>query len=68
MSPAATTSPEPEFFPLTDTDHFDRFWEDNCEAISVDKKTAFLLACNCALIIGGGAAPLFRVGFVDEEM
>jgi hypothetical protein len=54
-----------EFLPLADTDAFDAFWETNGEYLDMDRETAFALACNCNLIIGGGAAPLVRVGFVD---
>lgn len=55
-----------EFIALADTDDFDAFWEANKDALEMDRETAFQLACNCELTIGGGAAPLFRVGFVDE--
>jgi hypothetical protein len=53
------------FFPLHDTDDFATFWEANGESLIMDQTAAFQLACNCELLIGGGAAPLIRVGFVD---
>ena len=55
-----------QFIPLADTYDFEVFWADNRDALSINKETAFQLACNCELMVGGGAAPLFRVGFVDE--
>ena len=55
-----------EFFPLSDTDAFNAFWEANSESIPFTREDAFALACNQCLIVGGGAAPLFCVGFVDE--
>jgi hypothetical protein len=56
------------FIPLNDTDEFDAFWLDNAEAFEAEGITrdfAFQAACNQSLVIGGGAAPMFRVGFVD---
>jgi hypothetical protein len=56
------------FIALNDTDDFDAFWQDNAEALECEGLTrdfAFQAACNQSLVIGGGAAPLFRVGFVD---
>ena len=55
-----------QFIPLADTDAFDAFWDHLNGEMPFDKETAFQLACNCELMVGGGAAPLFRVGFVDE--
>jgi hypothetical protein len=56
-----------QFIPLADMDAFHAFWDENGDALSaLSKDDAFLLACNCELIVGGGAAPLFRVGFVDD--
>jgi hypothetical protein len=57
-----------EFIALNNTNEFDAFWSANAEALGAevgDRERCFALACNCELIIGGGAAPLFRVGFVD---
>lgn len=56
------------FIPLADLDAWEAFYEANREALEAiaDKATCYALACNQSLLIGGGAAPLFRVGFVDE--
>jgi hypothetical protein len=56
-----------QFIPLNDTEDFDAFWRDNEDALSEigSKDVCFALACNCELLIGGGSAPLFRIGFVD---
>ena len=56
---------EAEFFPLNDMDAWEDFWSCNGEALDMDKQTAFALACNQSLLVGGGAAPLICVGFVD---
>lgn len=58
-------APEETFLSLADVDAFDSFWRENGEFLDMDRQTAFDLACNCNLIVGGGAAPLFRVGFID---
>lgn len=52
------------FLPIADMDEWREFWDANGEAIG-DEDIALRLAMNCALLVGGGAAPLFRVGFVD---
>lgn len=56
-----------EFFPLADLDAWESFYAANADALADigDKATCYALACNCSLIVGGGAAPLFRVGFLD---
>lgn len=62
------TQPQDEtFIALPDTDAFEAFYEANRDALDeiADRQTVFALACNCELMIGGGAAPLFRVGFSD---
>ena len=59
------THQEPEFLALPDMDAWEDFWSNNADAIDMDRATAFALACNQSLLVGGGAAPLFRVGFVD---
>lgn len=56
---------ETQFIPIADMDVWEAFYVDNVDAMPADKATCFQLACNCELMIGGGAAPLFRVGFVD---
>ncbi len=55
------------FIEIADMDVWDAFVEANRETLAeiADSETVFHLACNCELLIGGGAAPLFRVGFVD---
>jgi hypothetical protein len=56
------------FISLHDTDDWAEFWSANGETLADeigDEDTCFALACNCSLLIGGGAAPEFRVGFVD---
>lgn len=64
--------PQPEFIPIADMDAWREFWRLNTtdgadgselEAIGHDK--CLTLAMNCNLVIGGGAAPAFRIGFVD---
>jgi hypothetical protein len=56
-----------QFIPLATIEDFDQFWMDNHVSLLeiASYEECFALACNCELIIGGGAAPLFRVGFVD---
>jgi len=56
-----------EFIALADMDAWEEFWDNNGEFLDIDRQTAFDMACNCSLVVGGGAAPLFRVGFVDRE-
>lgn len=58
---------EEEFFPIRDTDEWDAFWKENGAHLDMEEYVAFQLACNCGLLIGGGAAPLVRVGFVDPD-
>jgi hypothetical protein len=58
---------EIEFLPIKDMDEWETFWADNGEHLGMDREKAFTLASNQMLIVGGGAAPLYRVGFVDEE-
>jgi hypothetical protein len=53
------------FHPLPDMDAWTDFWANNRDALDMDEQTAFALACNQGLLVGGGAAPLIRVGFVD---
>lgn len=53
-----------EFFPIADMAEWDAFWSANAEAIDTDEGQALTLACRGELMVGGGAAPLFRVGFV----
>ena len=56
------------FVPIANIDEWHDWWAENCEALDPDllEERAFRLACNQSLMIGGGAAPLFRVGFVDD--
>jgi hypothetical protein len=57
------------FFPIADEDQWKAFWAVNSDALADeigDEGLCHALACNCELIIGGGAAQTFRVGFVDE--
>lgn len=55
------------FIPLADMDAWDAFYQANKDALDEigDRTICFHLACNCELRVGGGAALLFRVGFVD---
>lgn len=61
------------FLGIADMDEWAEFWEANGEALTeevgerVGDPETFCrsLAMNCSLLVGGGAAPLFRVGFVD---
>ena len=55
------------FIAIADVDQWEAFVAANVEALEeiADIATCLALALNCNLIIGGGAAPLFRVGFVD---
>lgn len=56
------------FVPLADMDAWADWWAANGEAMRDevgDEATCLALAMNCELRIGGGAAPLFRIGFVD---
>lgn len=55
------------FIELADMAAWEDFWSNNKDDLLeiADKQTCFDLVCNCSLIVGGGASPLFRVGFVD---
>lgn len=54
-----------EFVPIADMDEWSAWWGTNGEYLDMDAETALALAMNCELTVGGGAAPLFRIGFVD---
>lgn len=56
-----------EFIAIADMDAWDEFWSmnDGEDGLGIDHDTALALARNCSLIVGGGAAATFRVGFVD---
>lgn len=54
-----------EFLPIADMAEWADFWANNGEAIEMPEADALALARNCSLIAGGGAAALFRIGFVD---
>ena len=54
-----------QFIDIADMNEWFAFWAANHDAIDVPEDQAYALACNQCLMIGGGAAPLFRVGFVD---
>ncbi len=56
------------FIPIADMDEWATFWAANSEALTDevgDEERCLDLACNLSLMVGGGAGPLFRVGFVD---
>ena len=53
------------FIPIANLDEWSTWLDANRDALDVSETDAFLLACNQCLMVGGGAAPLFRVGFVD---
>lgn len=55
------------FKPIADMAAWEAFKAENSDALNAiaDEATVFQMACNCELLIGGGASPLFRVGFVD---
>ena len=61
------TTIDETFIGLHDTDEFESFYAANQDELAElgDKSICFALACNCELLIGGGAAPFVRVGFVD---
>jgi hypothetical protein len=70
MEPQMDDDAGETFHPLFDTDDWQDFWEVNGEALEDeigDEQVCFALACNCNLMVGGGAAELIRVGFVDER-
>ncbi len=57
-----------EFVSIADMDEWSDFWAANHELLESDvgkESLCMELAMNCGLLIGGGAATLFRVGFVD---
>lgn len=57
-----------EFIKIGCTDDWENFWAENGEALADevgDEATCFALALDRELMIGGGAAPLFRVGFPE---
>ena len=66
---AAVLGDTETFLPITDMDEWRSFTAANSEALLAiaDLDTCFRLACNQSLIIGGGAFPLFRVGFIDAD-
>lgn len=57
------------FLPIADMAEWKSFVAANREALLEisDIATCFRLACNQSLMIGGGASPLFRVGFIDAD-
>lgn len=55
-----------EFLPIADMAEWSDFWAANGEAIDTDEGQALTLACKGELMVGGGAAALFRVGFTDR--
>lgn len=55
------------FVPLRGMDEWEAFWNANRNASECTETRALALARNQCLFIGGGASPLFRVGFVDDE-
>lgn len=60
------TKLDEEFIPITDMASWKEFLAANDDLTEIaDRDTLLQLALNCELVIGGGAAPLFRVGFVD---
>ncbi len=55
-----------EFIPISDMASWEEFLAANDDLTNIaDRETLLRLALNCELVIGGGAAPIFRVGFVD---
>jgi regulator of RNase E activity RraB len=55
-----------ELIHLADMDAWDAFWAANAECLEDevgDEVVCFELACDGLLVVGGGAAPLFRIGF-----
>lgn len=55
------------FVPISDMDEWVTFWNANKDSVNFTEECALSLARNQCLFVGGGAAPLFRVGFVDGE-
>lgn len=55
------------FIAIADMDQWADFVDANREALADigTEAMCLALAMNCELILGGGAAPLFRIGFVD---
>lgn len=54
-----------QFISITNLEEWAEFWADNREALAEeigDESTCRELAISQSLMIGGGAAPLFRVG------
>jgi hypothetical protein len=54
------------YIELADDAEWAEWWAANKEAMdgeNMPEEIAYNLACNCSLLIGGGAAPMFRVGF-----
>lgn len=56
-----------EFVPLASMADWVDWWSVNGEYMAADEPTCLAAALNCALVIGGGAAPLFRIGFVETR-
>lgn len=77
IAEAEATQEGMRFFPLYNEEDWANFWASNSEALIADlsekaansglttEQLCRRLAQNCELFIGGGAAPIFRVGFVD---
>lgn len=63
----AHISDEGEFFPIADMAAWANFCAANADALEEigSPEACFAMAKDCSLLVGGGAAPLFRVGFVD---
>ncbi len=53
------------FVSIAGWDEWDLWWAENGDYIEQDREDAFALACNHCLMVGGGGAPLYRIGFVD---
>lgn len=55
------------FIPLHTVDEWESFYDDNRDAIEAlgGFDVCFELARTKSLLLGGGAAPMFRIGFVE---
>jgi len=61
-----TPTPNEEFIQIADMTAWNAFWRDNAECLAEDygdEAICLELARRGKLLVGGGAAPLFRVGF-----
>lgn len=61
---------EEDFIQIDGMAAWNEFWADNEEGLADigDEETCLAMALKSNLLVGGGAAPLFRIGFAGEDL